>query len=701
MAEQNPFYIIAYGSTFFSMDPLTNKVLNKKQDFNIDIKPKILSKKQNIEIIPCGISKIAYSHGKIVTCVCYAVVEQLHANSRRTYYAHYLKVWDSDTFDLLWELDLETTTSILVFSPDVKKLLTSDNKSVNIWDMESKQIEKTIKCRKSTVTKLIFLKGINSDKIVIGHQNGFITIWDYAKKEMVASIKFHITSIRELTCTNDGNKIISLSRNTYVTDVSVLLQIGIDKYGPISNYRFAQNKYMMTDAEMIRLKQSLADSKSIQLFYENRHQDPLCMTNITVRPDNQRIISLGRDGMHEWDISTGHFISAIGDASRYLSNVSFLEDNKIICHGPDLSVDIWDVDTNDLVGPRFSYKNIISGEVIDRTTEPLFVLAMPNEFERYNKQEINYNFVTITKTQPEKNASSDSRIDSFGKEKKEIGIVVADRNNYSMDLDLNLGQANTITNVHKEDDYKVDKIAYSHNKIATFGGNFCLKINCQTVSLYKSQTEFLVFSPDGGYLLLSQGNDVHVLDTQTRLEYVLKCASPVKHLFFLKESEPVKIIMGHDNGKITIWNFNNKELVATINNHNAQITAMICTNDGTKIISADINGNAYIIDIRSHNIDRRIKNSGKIKSLSITSDDTKIVTSEHDMRLYDTATGLLIKRIGPCEHYGGDVMFLPGDDNKIIYQDNQFFNILNTETNMVIRRDDYSLSPPAAYVFMV
>ena len=284
-----------------------------------------------------------------------------------------LKLWDAKSFKLLTQKSEAHHSSIydVAISPDGKYLASASNDAtVHIWEIVevegkvqlSVEPQHTLKGHLGSVYAVDFHPK-NSQWLVSAGEDATLRLWNVETgKQVIPPISAHLSSIRDVAFSPNGESIVSAS-------VDSTVRVWDTATGARKNFpRMKHEDAVFSVAFNVkgdRIVSSSAD-RTVRVWNANtgiRLTDPLRghdgkVYSAIFSADGKTIMSTGSDrNIRFWDVDTATAISTIPEAhSSLIWDLVISGDNKqLISSGSDATVRMWDIANDRLLGqPRRS-----------------------------------------------------------------------------------------------------------------------------------------------------------------------------------------------------------------------------------------------------------------------------------------------------------------------------------------------------------
>ena len=558
--------------------------------------------------------------------------------------------------DLKWHDWINSTA----FFPDNEKILTSTNKTTEIWDARNGILLLSLKG---------YATGISPDgrKIITASWDKTVNIWNTQNGVLLINLKAHKDIITSAVFSPDGTKILTASKDetAKIWDAtSGVLLADLIGQSPVVSANFSPDgKKVITASQDATAK--IWDASTGLLLVDLKGYNEW-FNSAVFSPDGKKILSVEHSRAKVWDAASGLLLIDIGGHNEFINSAVFSPDGKkVITASTDHTAKIWDATNGallaDLKGHTthvasisfpFDDKKILTSADVprlwDATTGKL--LANLNELP----------------------TSVNSTI--FSSDRKKIISIAND--NVAKVWDASNGKLLvTLKGYVKNIEYAVfspdgNKIAIANNydhvvKIWNASNGLLLA----ALKGYKPSIESLVFSPDNKKLLIASADDTIKLWNATNYTLLLNINEWQSSAVFSPNGK--NILTVGETAKI--WDATNGALLAELGQENYFLKSAFFSPDGSRIVTTaafnskdeavkvwDASSGKLLADIKGH--------TTEVASVTFSPNSKKFVTTaswDNTAKVWDATNGKLLAVIKG--HTGGvsSVFFSP-DNKKLV-----------------------------------
>lgn len=573
--------------------------------------------------------------------------------------------------------------SAVSFSPREKKLVSASwDKTLKIWDIETKSVLITLKGHLERVFAVVY--SLDGKRIASGDEGGVIIIWNSETGEVIKQIEGHTKSISSLHFSPDGNHIVSSSDDKTVRLWDLKDHTEFRQYNNTHTFNtlfdpVAANPVEKTIAYSFDncLVVWNLETKSIsRAFYAPEG----IINSIAFSYDGKEIITTSGKALLLWNLKTNKLIHTYRGHHDEVFFVSFSPDGKrVVSTSADKTLKIWELGSGDCVitkevkawmamfspdGHYLAY-NTFDGDIIICDSDTCEVLrqisvASPkkifsfcfsprgdaiasssgdgivSQWDVKTGHCINH----YTDFAPKSNLSGpisysrDGKKISFVSGDNKIKILVSD----SMTL---VSGINDGSEEQKENYIGGSEESGNRNRIS------CAAFSCVEDTIITSSSDRIVITD------LSRKAILHIIDKPHYLSRIEKIA-------FHSDKKLIAIVYSEINNLVIVKDYPMGLIVQLLMGHSQSINSLDFNKNGSRIVSTSDDGTVRIWDL----------DSGR-----------DIACLESDCELFDSATFSPNEtEIVAISRYNLDLFFRDLNESPFIHRNS---NILKIDENII------------------
>lgn len=372
--------------------------------------------------------------------------------------------------------------------------------------------------------------------------------------------------------------------------------------------------------------------------------------SIAFSPDGSKFVTGSRDkSIKMWDAKTGELIRRLIGHTGWVMQVSYNQDgNYILSASDDTTIRIWDSKTGESLKTFLGHRGGIKTAAFSPDGKTIVSASIWDRSIRFWDVETGMLIKTMD------NMNNVQSVEYSPENGRFILLAFQDKRIKIMDSSFTKIDCKTLKETH----WRII-------------GDVCFSPNCKNIA-YAFGNRIKIINSEHGSL-------VHELEGHVK---------EVESLCFSKDSN--RIISSSKDCTVRIWDTETGKLLSKFNNEDGYFDkCVVLCNDGKRFISAsgwgcivkirDIENGKNIITLKGHN--------AFVHCVSISSDDKYIVSGSWDQSIivWDANTGLQIKKLVGHEGSVYTVSF-SSDGNMIISASSESIRIWNTRTGELLRK---------------
>jgi WD40 repeat protein len=321
-------------------------------------------------LIPCfgslqppgtGLIRTFFGHSSYVTTVAVAPDGKkiISGSCDKT-----IKVWDIDTGRELHTLTGHSTDLKLVtITPDGKKIFSgSYDKTIKVWDIDTGRELHTLTGHSECINLLWI--SFDNTTLVSGSIDGQIKLWDIATRIELNTLSYYNEEPWAIIVSPDGLKVVSINRrqkspqairlwdinigaelNTFLSDSHITEVVVVTPDGTKiisgSDYNSFMHDIYFTGDKTIKIW-DLAQGKELHTLYGHQAR----ILSLAITPDSNKVISGSSDhSIKVWSIVTGTELNTFfGHSAGITSLVVTPDGTKVISGSYDMTIKLWNLE---------------------------------------------------------------------------------------------------------------------------------------------------------------------------------------------------------------------------------------------------------------------------------------------------------------------------------------------------------------------
>ena len=234
----------------------------------------------------------------------------------------------------------------LSFSPNGKRLVSNDNYTTKVWDLETNTELRSLKM--PAFTRTITFLG-DGKEIATGHDDGRVILWDVETARRGRILRGHTDWVTDLDLSSDGKFLasasIDMTARVWELAKGETIQTLSGHTWYLNRVAFGpQAKRLVTSSDDLTARiWDVATGKA--LFTLRGHNE--WVVGVAFSPNGKWVVTGGSDhAVRIWDASTGEEIVTINQHSDRVGCVRFSPDGQTLATASlDKTIKLWDVDS--------------------------------------------------------------------------------------------------------------------------------------------------------------------------------------------------------------------------------------------------------------------------------------------------------------------------------------------------------------------
>ena len=526
------------------------------------------------------------------------------------------------------------TVAVLTFSPDGKRLLSSDNTStIRQWDVPG---GKELNRFPGRVSSLAYAP--DGAHFATDYANNTVVIWDSATMTQTAVFSGHTGRVLRALYSPDGKYLLSTSadKTARIWDAGTGHQVRI--------FRAETDLSPVPDRATTAFSTALAWS-----------------------PDGKYVVTGGNDGfVRLWDAQTGRLVRRFDTSLKGadFGVLAYSPDGKTIATpGPRFTIVLWDVATGARLRELVGHTNTPNSAAFSSDGKSLFTGSQDNTARLWDvatgqEQRVFRGPMSGAVLSPDGRYATAAAADGT--------VLLWDLAGHAdppiLGGEVPAAPGRVWSASFSADDRTVLTSNDSEGKAQLWDATTGRPLQPLFFGANNSTVNYAAFSPDGKYVLLADGRPdahAHLFDITTGTE-VRSFLNPSGILFeavFSPDGRQV-LTAGFDSRYLArLWDTATARPVLTFTGHTSWLLSTAYAPDGQTVLTGSADGTARLWDVRTGQERQRFTaNAGGIVAVAYTPDGKRVLTADDNgARLWDLQTGA---SLGIFANHQGEVKAL-------------------------------------------
>ncbi len=242
-------------------------------------------------------------------------------------------LFDRATLARIRTIDEGEYTESAAFSPDGTRVAcTCDEGLIKIWDVQTGQLLKSLKDDESFFTSVAI--NPNSTQLVGGTRNGRLKVWDASGERLLFTVDGLGIEVSPLAFSPDGRRLLaasSLTGNVRLWEAATgKLIYAFPDYSMGFGIEFSPDGTRIAQSHQPGIVLEVWDVNSAKLLTTIRGIEVI---RFAFSADSRTLICLCREGILQWDASTGKPLRTLSSYEREFFSLAVSPDGKLLAVG--------------------------------------------------------------------------------------------------------------------------------------------------------------------------------------------------------------------------------------------------------------------------------------------------------------------------------------------------------------------------------
>ncbi len=504
----------------------------------------------------------------------------------------------------------------VTITPDGKRAISaSDDKTLNIWDIQSGALLHTLEGHSDWVNAVSVTP--DGKRAISASEDKTLNIWDIQSGDLLHILEGHSLGVNAVAITTDGKRAISASGGNTLSREYIF---------------FRDFTLKIWDIQSGALLHTLEG-----------HRD--WVNVVTVTPDGKRAVSASRDKtLKVWDIQSGTLLHTLEGHSGEVTAVTIASDSKsAIAASDDNTLKVWDIKSGELSHTLESHSNSVTAVVITPDCKRAISASRDSTLKVWDIQsgallhtlDGHSDSVTAVEITPDCKR-----------------IISASGDNSLKVWDI---QSGTLLHTLEGHSDSVSAVAITPDGkgIVSASGDKSLKMwDIQSIALlltldgHSKLVKAVAITPDGRRAITaSEDSTLKVWDIQSgALLHTLEGHSHDVTAVAIVPDGKRAISTSYDS-TLKVWDIQSGALLHTLEGHSGSVSAVAITPDGKRAISASWEMTLKVWDIQSGALLHTLNgHSNSVTAVAIIPDGKRAISASGDstLKVWDIQSGALL-----------------------------------------------------------
>ena len=559
--------------------------------------------------------------------------------------------------ELVFNVGHSDWVNSVCYSPDRKYVVSgADDKTINIWEIETGRCIRTLEEHTSSVTSVVYSP--NGKYVASGSGDGTIKLWEVSSGSCVKTLEEHTGSVTSVVYSPDGRYVVSGSRDKTIKVWEVATGVCIKTFeghtGDVYSVAYSPDgKYIASGSFDHTIKLWEVSSGSCVKTLEEHTSS---VTSVVYSPDGRYLVSGSRDKtIKVWGVATGVCIKTCEGHTGGVHSVAYSPDGKSIASGSfDDTIKLWEVSSGSCV-KTLKAKMVVTSLSYSPDGAYLTSSFWDNGIKLWD-------------------LATGECVKTFGGHTNSVYSVCYSPNGKYLATGSADGVKlwNVATGEYVKELIGQDDVVYSSDGkyIASSSSSHVVNLSevatGECIKRFEGHTDTIysvAYSPDGKYIAsgsedktiklweAATGECIRTLEGHTDTVYAV-CYSP----------NGKYVASGSKDETIKIWEVVSGKCVKTLTEHAHYVKFVTYSPDGKYLASSSLDDTIKLWEVASGNCVKTLEgHTGPVEYVSYSRDGTYLASGSWDrtIKLWKVATGECIKTLAGHTDLVNSVAYSP------------------------------------------
>ncbi|KAF5367685.1 hypothetical protein D9758_009894 [Tetrapyrgos nigripes] len=572
----------------------------------------------------------------------------------------------------------------IALSADGQRVVSqSDDKTIQIWNVETGEEEKKLEGHSGWVTSVAF--SADGQRVVSGSFDKTIRIWNVETGEEEKKLEGHSDWVRSVAFSADGQRVVSGSHDKTIRIWNV--ETGEEEKKLEGHSDWVTSVAFSADGQRVV---SGSEDKTIRIWNVETEEEEKKLeghsdrvTSVAFSADGQRVVSGSHDKtIRIWNVETGEEEKKLEGHSNSVISVAFSADGQRVVSGShDKTIRIWNVETGEeekkLEGHSDRVRSVAFSadgqRVVSGSEDKTIRIWNVEAGEEEKKLEGHSDRVTSVAF------SADGQRVVSGSFDKTIRIWNVETEEEEKKLE---GHSDWVTSVaFSADGQRV--VSGSHDKTIRIW-NVETGEEEKKLEGHSNSVISVAFSADGQHVVSrSHDKTIRIWNVETgEEEKKLEGHSGwVMSVAFSADGQ--RVVSGSHDKTILIWNVETGEEEKKLEGHSDWVTSVAFSPDGQRVVSGSHDKTIRIWNVETGEEEKKLEgHPDQVTSVAFSADGQRVVSGSFDktIRIWNVETGEEEKKLEGHSDWVTSVAFSADGQRVVSGSHDKTIQIWNVET---------------------